>query len=299
MSSNIGWTGIWYFNGQELQPRVGGTWSSGANGAQTTSFTVPTGLLPGRYRLTLYIEGRLSALADFTIAGSRADVRPRIFSNERFVVADTLDIASNKSPSSAVSTPPQSVYALFDWESIAPGTLWQLRLRVDGDIFFDQVGAWTLTESGTGYALRLTTSGRLPDGTYQLELLMNNILLRSITIAVGIGQLSIDPFARPEGVQLRGQLIDGDTGLGVAGATIFILSAEFSVSDFDATEGQLYISTVTDRDGRFQFSRPLQFGIPYSIIISADGYLPINADGLTVKPETENPLEIDIYMTRG
>lgn len=299
MIDGMEWTGIWYYNGQELSPRVGGAWDSGLNGSQTTSFTVPTGLLPGRYRLTLYIDGRLSALADFTIAGSRADARPRIFSNERFVVAETLDEALTKSPSSEVTTPPQSIYAVFDWEFIAPGTLWQLRLSVDDQIFFDQVGAWTLNESGTGYTVRLDAPIRLPDGTYRLELLMNNILLRSISIEIGIGQLGIDPFARPEGVQLRGSLIDGDTGLGVAGVTIFILSAEFSVTDFVANANQLYATTVTDRDGRFQFSRPLQFGIPYSIIISADGYLPINADGLEVDAATDNPLELDIYMTRG
>ena len=85
----------------------------------------------------------------------------------------------------------------------------------------------------------------------------------------------------------------------MSGATIFILSAEFSVTDFVADASQLYVSTVTDRDGRFQLNRPLQLTIPYSIIISADGYLPINADGLEVDSNTENPLEITIYMTRG
>jgi len=299
MVDGLEWTGIWYFNGQELQPRVGGAWASGVNGAQTTSFIVPNGLLPGRYRLTLYIEGRLSALADFTIAGSRSDARPRIFSGERFVVADTLDEALTKPAANAVTTPPESLYALFDWEFIAPGTLWQIRLSIDDDIFFDQVGAWSLTESGTGYAIRLGAPAQLPDGTYRLDLLINNILLRSITIEIGIGQLSIDPFALPEGVQLRGTLIDGETGLGVSGATLFILSAEFSVTDFEAAASQLYVTTVSDRDGRFQFSRPLQFTIPYSIIISADGYLPINADGLEVDSKVVNPLELTIYMTRG
>lgn len=299
MSSSLEWTGIWYFNGQELSPRVGGTWSAGLNGAETTSFTVPTGLLPGRYRLSLYINGRLSALADFTIAGSRADARPRIFSGERFVVANDVTDALTRPPITSVSTPPQTIYALFDWESIAPGTLWQLRLSVDGEVFFNDVRAWSLTESGSGYALRLSSQTSLPDGTYRLELLMNNILLRSMTIAIGIGQLPIDPFARPEGVQLRGQLIDGDTGLGVAGATIFILSAEFSVVDFESLATQLYAQTVTDRDGRFQFNRPLQFTIPYSIIIWADGYLPIGADGIEVDDKTENPLDITIYMTKG
>lgn len=300
MVDGIEWTGIWYYNGQELSPRVGGVWSKGLNGPETTSFTVSEGfILPGRYRLALYIGGRLSALADFTIAGSRADARPRIFTNERFVVADTLDDALTKTGTSEVTTPPSSIYGLFDWEFIAPGTLWRLRLSVDDDVFYDQVGSWGLNESGTGYAVRLTAPIQLPDGTYRLELLMNNILLRNMTISVGIGQLGIDPFARPEGVQLRGSLIDGDTGLGIAGATIFILSEEFSVTDFEALASQLYASTVTDRDGRFQFSRPLQFTVPYSIIISADGYLPINADGLEVDTTTENPLEVDIYMTRG
>ncbi|MCU0476426.1 MAG: serine protease, partial [Anaerolineae bacterium] len=259
MTDGLEWTGIWYFNGQELSPRVGGVWDLGANGAQTSSLSDPNGLIPGRYRLALYIEGRLSALSDFTIAGSRADVRPRVFSNERFVVADTPTEAATRFPTVNVTIPPTSIYAMFDWELIAPGTIWHIRVLVDGDVFYERVEAWQLTQDGAGYALRIANpDGQLPDGTYRFELLMNNILLRTASIAIGIGQLPIDPFARPEGVLVRGQLIDGD------------LSEEFSVIDFNATQAQLYTQTTTDRNGRFQFSQPLRFAAPYSLIIAAD-----------------------------
>ncbi|NOG49740.1 MAG: hypothetical protein HND48_10095 [Chloroflexi bacterium] len=58
MVDGIEWAGVWYFGGQELEPRVGGQWNTGqANGSQSTSFTVPGGLLPGRYRLELVHSG--------------------------------------------------------------------------------------------------------------------------------------------------------------------------------------------------------------------------------------------------
>ncbi len=304
MTNGLTWTGIWYFNGQELAPRVGGSWDAGPNGAQTTSITAGSGLLPGTYRLSLYIEGRLSAQADFTIAGERGGARPQIFTNERFVVAPTLSEAVTAPVLRAVTTPTDTLYALFDWQSIAVGTPWRLRLSVDGNVFYDRLESWSGTSAGQAYPITIRSGqGRIPDGTYQLELLMNNILLRSITIEIGIGQLPIDPFAIPDGVQFEGQLIDGATGLGIPSATIFILSAEYSVVDFNATDAQLYGTAITDRSGNFLFNRPLQFKVPYSIIIYAEGYLPITADGFTVTNDppnpTPNPLNLTIYMTRG
>lgn len=298
MTAGLEWTAIWYFGGQEIA-RVSETWALGTNGAQTTSVSDPVGLLPGRYRLALYIQGRLSSLADFTIAGGRADARPRVFTNERFVVASNISDALTARTSTSVTTPPESIFALFDWEQIAPGTLWQLRLTVDNEVFFDQTASWSQGENGAGFSIQISSDEAIPDGTYTMQLLMNNISLRTTTISVGIGQLPIDPFAEPEGVQLRGVLIDGDTGLGIPNATIFILSEAFSVVDFVYNTNQLYTLTTTDRDGRFQFSRPLRFTVPYSVIISVDGYLPINADGVEVDQETPNPLDITIYMTKG
>src|SRR5690606_4838090 len=64
MAVGTPWTAIWYYtnSGQELT-RTQDTWSEidGPNGSKTIQIEDPNGLLPGTYRLELYIEDRLAA----------------------------------------------------------------------------------------------------------------------------------------------------------------------------------------------------------------------------------------------
>jgi hypothetical protein len=245
-------------------------------------------------------------MSDFTIAGTPETTRPRVFSNDRFTLAASPEEALASPPATSVTNPIQRLFAVFDWTAIAPGTLWQMRWSVDDRVFFDAVTPWSLAENGAGYIAQLSTSTVIPDGRYEIELLMNGILLLQRDIEIGIGQLPLDLFLESEGVLLRGQIIDADTRLGVPDVTIIVLSEQFSVEDYTALNDQIYATSVTDRNGRYQFDQLLYFGIPYSIIIIADGYLPITVDGIEVydgsdpdDPATENPLERDIYLTRG
>lgn len=305
MVDGMEWTGVWYFGDQELT-RFTDPWTRGANGTHDARLEVQGGLLPGKFRLELYIEGTLSAMADFTVAGTPESVRPRVFSNDRFTLAATPEEALTSLPVTAVTNPIQRLYAIFDWSAIAPGTLWQMRWSVDDRVFFDSVVPWSLAENGAGYLTQLSSSTIIPDGRYEIELLMNGILLIQRDIEIGIGQLPLDLFLESEGVLLRGQIIDADTRLGVPDVTIVVLSEQFSVEDYTAVTEQIYAMSVTDRNGRYQFDKLLYFGVPYSFIIIADGYIPITVDGIEVfdgsdpeRPATENPLERDIYLTRG
>jgi hypothetical protein len=297
------WTAIWFYNGNEIFRTPQETvWSDGPSGSKNISIEDANGLLPGSYRLELYIENRLAATSDFTIAGAQEGAFPRAFSNARFTVANTPDEARTAVGINNVPTGVDSLYTLFDWQQIAPGTLWTMRWTVDDDIFYEQTSPWSAPEGGQGYVIRLNSTGAVPDGTYRVDFFVNHIQLASTDAQVGIGQLPIDRFAEASGVQLRGQVLDADTGLGIPGVTLVLLSEEFSVEDFLWDQNQVYAQAVTDRNGRFQIDRPLQLSvgentIAYSVIIVAQGYLPITQDGLTVTPETENPLELTIELT--
>lgn len=293
------WTAIWYYNGVELSPRGGGEWfESSPSGSQTVSIFSQNGLPPGRYRLALYIADRLTALSDFTIAGTRRDAYPLIFSNAGFAIADSDTEALTANRIDNYSNPADALYFLFDWSRLAQGTRWRIRWLVDNTIFYDQEIAWNGSEDGQNFLMRLTAPERVPDGTYQVELLIDNVLLQSELFEMGIGQLPIDPFARAEGVQLRGQILDSATGTGIPNVTFMLISEDYSVGDFEARQDQLYAIATTDRNGRFQIERPLQFNAPYSVLIAVDGYLPMPADGVEVDETTPNPLEMTIYLTR-
>lgn len=298
MTADLPWVVIWYYNGVELR-RTEQTWTDGPSGAKTIGIEDSGGLLPGDYRVELYIETGLAATADFIIAGAQQSVFPQVFGDAHFASADSIDEALTANPLSSLPASVDTLYALFDWQLIAPGTLWTLRMSVDDGTFFEQTLPWNSQESGENFLVRLRGHDTIPDGTYRMDLLLNNVPLQSIEAQVGIGQLPIDRFADASGVQLRGLIYDAETGEGIPGVTFILLSEEFSVEDYVWRQDQIFASAVTDRNGLFQIDRPLAYAAPYSVILIAEGYLPITADGFELDPaETPNPLELTIPLTR-
>jgi hypothetical protein len=296
------WTQLWYY-GDELLSRIDATWTSAeSNGAFQIPLQTDSGqnFPPGRYRLELYIDSLLAATADFMVAGAREAAFARIFSDARFVTAETDAEAPTASPSTNFPDAINALYAVFDWELISQEVLWTLRWYVDDRLFYELTLPWDAAPTGENYLVRLTAPGGVPDGTYRMELLITVVGLVSIEAQVGIGQLPVDPFAQTSGIQLNGRITDAQTGDGLPGVTFVLISEEFSVSDFITAwdEDQVYALAITDRSGRFQIDRLLQFDAPYSVYIVAEGFLPVAADGVVVTEETDNPLEIVIPLSR-
>ena len=65
---------------------------------------------------------------------------------------------------------------------------------------------------------------------------------------------------------------------GIANVTIVLISEDYSASEFEWKQEQVFATSTTDRNGNFQFARPLAPDTPYSVIVAADGYLPLAAD---------------------
>jgi len=298
MTLGTKWTAIWYYEGAEAF-RTSDGWpeTDGTNGSKSISIQPTGGLQPGTYRLALYIEDRLAALSDFVIAGAQQGALPQIFSNTRFVSAQSAEEARNAVPVTTFATGPNALYTLFDWQQMAPGTLWTMVWSVDNDVFYRQVVPWNEVASGQNFLIQITDAKGIPDGTYHMDLYVNNTLLASVEARVGIGQLPIDRFSQASGVQMRGRILDSETQQGIPDVAFILLSPEFSVSDFNWDASQIYALAVTDRDGNFEVERPLQYDAPYSVVISTLGYLPISSDGVTVTSATPNPLILTIFLT--
>jgi hypothetical protein len=303
MTPATSWTAIWYREGVEIigsRTPDGTLWEDGTEGVETIRIQSPSGLLPGIYRLELYIDNRLAATSDFTLAGAQDGSFARIFSNVHFTTADSPDEARTAASITSFSAGTESLYALFDWQLVASGTLWTVSWYIDDDVFFEQTIPWSATETGEDFMMRLTGQEAVSDGTYRVELKISNLTFASQTARVGIGQLPIDRFSVASGVQMRGQILDAVTDEGIAGATLFIITEDFSAADFtrDWRQDQVFAIAVADRNGRFEIDRLLQPATQYSLVIVAEGYLPITADAVEVTLE-DNPLDVPIYLTRG
>jgi S1-C subfamily serine protease len=312
MQDGMEWRTIWYLDGNEIpNSRQTNIWEYGASGSTTTSVRSDTGLPPGRYRLELYVTGesgsspRLAATSDFTIAGAQQGAFPQIFTNTHFTIAASDSEAMTSPAVSNISDQVGSLYSVFNWQQIAHGTLWTTRWSVDGDVFYEQTVPWNTQESGENFLTRLSSPEDIPDGTYTIDLYLNNVQLASTSAQVGIGQLPIDRFAQASGVQMRGQVLDANTLQGIPGVRLILISKDFSVDEFTAAwdQNQIFEIAVTDSNGYFEIEQPLELSteenpVAYSAIITAEGYLPVSADGLEVDETTENPLNTIIYLSR-
>jgi S1-C subfamily serine protease len=294
------WTAIWYFEGVEFfRLPEGTTWNDGANGAKTISVQEPNGLLPGSYRLELYIQGRLSATSDFTLSGAQDGAFTRIFQDVHFALADNDESARVAPPLRQFSAGIKSLYAVFDWRQIAVGTPWTVVWSVDDGIFFRRTIPWSAPNDGAKFPMQLVSESGIPDGTYRLDMYIGPIQFASIEARVGIGQLPIDRFAQASGVEMRGRIRDADTGLGIPGAAFFLVSEQFSADDFlrDLDMAQVYAVSISDAAGNFSIDRPLQPAVPYSVVVLASGYLPVTADNVRVLP-SDSPIDVTIYLQR-
>lgn len=303
MADGTPWTAVWYYRGSEVH-RDDLVWSDGATGTKTISVQDPNGLLPGSYRLELYIQdessARLAATSDFTLSGAQEGAYARIFDNAHFTTASSVEEALQSAPITGVPAGAAAIYALFDWEQIAQGTPWTMRWSVDDDIFYEQTQPWNADESGEDFLVRLSSTGNLPDGTYKMDLFVGQLPFASTEARVGIGQLPIDRFAQATGVQMRGQVLDGETYVGLSGVTVVLISEDFSVSEFTEqwSQDQVYAMAITDSSGSFLIDRLLQPSVPYSVFVVAEGYLPISADGVEVTSDMDS-VNVPIYLTRG
>ena len=294
MTSGATWSAIWYYAGTEFA-RTNDAWADDAFGSKVISVDPAGDLLPGEYRLELYVEGALSATSDFYVAGDQGSPLPRVFSNLRFTSANSLPAARRAAAASSYPTAIPALYALFDWQRIITGTPWTASWLVDGQEFFRYTRPWRGPESGSDFALALPNP---PDGNYQLNLLVNDLLLLEQSAVVGIGQLPIDRFAEFQGTILGGKVLDAATQHGIPSLSIVLISENFDASEFVWNQEQVVALATTDRNGEFQFARPLAFDTPYSVVIEADGYIPNFADVFDFDANQPSA-DITIEMVRG
>ncbi len=299
MRAGMTWTVVWYYNGREIV-RTEDQWAAqdGESGAKTIQIEDPAGLPPGIWRLELYIDGKLSTTSDFVIAGAQQGVFPQIFGNARFSTGDSSGFAGSQASRGQSGAEAGMLIGSFDWQQIAPGTPWQLRLLVDDEPFFDRHFPWTNTDTGRDYSAQIRSAGAIPDGTWGMQLLVNNVLLASAETQVGIGRLFIDRFASAEGLRLRGRIIDGQSGVGLPGVNFVLITEDYSIADFEWRQDQIFATAQTDRNGDFEVERLLQRNTLYSVIINADGWLPLAADAYRFDDGAPNPVELIIPLTR-
>ncbi|PJF41858.1 MAG: hypothetical protein CUN55_11175, partial [Phototrophicales bacterium] len=315
MEPGVVWRFQWFLNGSPLA-------GEGASGTRTWELPEPqgtfediaiaseAGFISGTYRLQLEIEREngfeLAVLSDVVVAGGAGGIdaaQAQIFSDFQFAQNQQAGFPIGLINDEFASGVGQ-IFVFFNWRQISPNTPWTYRWLLDGDVLFEEHTRWAAEPTGENFYLSLVGLPTLPDASYTLEILMNGIpLTREVTVDVGLGQLPVEAFASAEGVQVRGRIIDAETGQGIAGAMLIILRAEFSVEDWVWDESQVLSRAQADRNGYYQIPQLLPRGttespILYSLLVRADGYFPVSQDGIPVTDLTSSPIEINVVLNR-
>ena len=315
MRPGLQWRQVWYIGDTPLQGgNLVNAWEIPEAQGNTDLPVIESaeGFPATRYRLELYIileDGTetMSLTSDFVVAGGAGglnNAEALIFSNFRFAQGQNANLPLGQTENFPANA--EAVYVFFNWSLISTGTPWTWRWYVDDDLLIEQNTQWATDANGENYFISLVGDPGLPEATYRFEVEIGGIpLTRGIDVEteVGIGQLPVDAFASAEGIQISGQILDAETGEGISGAMFIVLFPDFSIEDFVWDNEQILGQALADDKGFFQIAELLPRGtleepILYSVLLRAEGYLPMSADGIIVTDETESPLHLTIEMNR-
>lgn len=296
MTPDTEWSYVWYYQGEEDYSGEGTSFSS-TSGTGFVSLEAPQGFDAGNYRLELYIEGDLAASSDFFVGGESGDGDGG--GGDFFDPITFAEGADRNDDPVGVGTSFESgiteLYAFFDYEDMQDNWGWTRRWSIDGEVVLEIPDTWDGGESGN-YWISVYSDDGLPDGEYQLDLLVEGSVDQ--TGVCTIGDVS-GPRPTPtptDGVEIYGVIVDADTGRGIPGALFLVLQPGITAQEFQWTEDEVYAMGEADRDGYYELSVPLERGESYTFIVGARGYNIIAEDGITIPTDLESPYELNIEL---
>jgi len=298
MSRDTKWSYIGYYQGKEIARGEGKPFSR-ASGTTSLPLSSTKALDPGIYRLELYIGERLAATADCLVQEGLG----KVFGPITFAEGEDRD-GNPVNPGTTFQSGISAVYAFFDYQGMQNGWTWARRWSLDGELVAEREDPWEGGESGENFWVKIySKKGSLPEGEYQLDLLVEGELVQSGTCEI-VGRAprpTPTPTPPKGGVVIYGRITDASTGRGIQGAWFLVLQPGTSVQDFIVSgwdEDLVYSWAEADRNGDYQLSNPLARGEAYSMIVAAEGYRTIGEDDVEIPEDLKSPYELNLKLER-
>ncbi len=293
MSDGATWSRFWYYEGEEVASREA-TWDGGSDGATWLSLGSDEPLAPGAYRLELYVEDVLLAAGNFTVAGNQSQeaIGPILFA------AGINDDGDPVNPGETFPSGTEELHFFVEYNGMQDGLSFDERWLFDGEELLTVNVTWEQGTSGTFSDFIYRKNGEpLWDGEYTVELYLEGELVQSASATIG-GEAPPTPMPPTgKGLQIQGYILDADTQRGIEGAVYVVLIPGVTVGEWEGNEEGIYTGGVTDADGYFELEDLLERGETYSIIVWADGYVPVTGDGIQIGNEA-SPLEVEILLQK-
>ena len=167
----------------------------------------------------------------------------------------------------------QQMYAGFEFDNMKNGLTWQQTWVLNGAAIATDTQRWNEGEQGRK-TLALNNPQGFQSGEYHLALTIEGRVAAEGRVVVGRRVDDTDS-------EISGQIVDEQTGRGIAGATVAVLKPNVSAQKYAQNQNPQYIltSTQTDRQGNFTLPVQLPKGQAYSMIIVAQGYRGLAIEG--------------------
>lgn len=293
MRDGMAWQRVWSYAGKEIASKAA-TWNAGSRGSLSVSLSSGAPLDPGSYRLEIYVEGALMAASNFSVAGKQGQS-----AIGAITFAAGQDARGNPiNPGAAFPTGLQELRYFVNYVGMQDGLSFTEKWYFDDEELLTMDLTWDVGEAGT-FTDNIYRQGGEPlwDGAYRLELYVQGVLVQQATATVGGSAPPATPVAPGKSLLIRGYVVDANTQRGINGALYIVLNPGVTVDGWDGNDDGIYTFAQTGVKGYFELPTALPRNKTYSIIVWAEGYLPVTGDNIQIMNEA-SPYEVKVALQK-
>jgi hypothetical protein len=202
-----------------------------------------------------------------------------------------------------VSSYPSGTVALaaaFDYNCLPKGATIVTVFALDGEVVFsNKAPQKPSTRSNTySYVISREDGEPVPDGEWEVGFFNNKTLLTSSTIMVGGDDQGLTPDS--DSITVQGTVTDAKTRKPIRAALVIVLNEGVTTAQFikNPKDSMVFASAETDSRGQFVLETTIERSVAHSWIIAAKGYKPLVEDDLVVGDEAEDPLELNVTLSK-
>lgn len=177
-------------------------------------------------------------------------------------------------PTATIRGRHKQLYVSFDFDNMRNRTKWSQTWTVNGKVVHQEDGKWEDGPRGRKTLTIGTDRGYIPEGEYHFAMSYRNQI-------VAEGKATVGNVSSDRDIEISGQVVDQDTGRGIANALLIVLKPNVRAADFVRTQDKnmSFTSARTNRSGRFTLKKQLPKGQSYGLVAIARGYRDTAIDG--------------------
>lgn len=282
---------VWYQDGFEVF-RDSDAWGESAQGSDWVNIYSDDLLPDGFFELELLLDGESLYRGGFVI-GDAAPPQSDGFSNIIFAEAVSDDGAPIRPGTSFSGV--DTVYAVFDVNDLANGTVWERRWYVEDEQALSQEQIWDGGDAESWW-VSINHKNGLPPAMYRLDLLIEGEVVASAEFEV-----TEDAAPRVQPVTVIGTIVSEDNRRQpIEGATVLFIQAGIPVDAFiqEPDESVVVAAGVSDAAGDYQLDSQLIPGETYGVVVFHQDYRIVAADDYQLEPDAVSPWRINVSMKR-